>query len=103
MARTKYADKLADLERRITKLEQEVAALKAQFVEREKQQAWWKNRPLLTPEEDKAWEEIYEEGRKYRESLRPKARTPAKKKRTVKLAQAPRTSQAKLVTKRDRH
>ena len=36
MARTKYADKLAEFERRITKLEQDVEALKLQFAEREK-------------------------------------------------------------------
>lgn len=103
MARTKYADWLADLEQRVTKLEQKVEELTAKFAEKEKPRAWWNHLPQMTPEEEKSWEAMYEEGRKYRESLRPKLRTPAKKKRTVKLAQAPRTLKAKAAIKRGRH
>ena len=103
MARTKYADWLADFERRVTKLEQEVAALKTQFAEKEKPRDWWNHLPRLTPEEEKLSEELYEEGRKYRESLRPKPRASAKKKRSVKLAQASRSLKAKSTIKRGRH
>jgi hypothetical protein len=99
MARIKNSERLADLEVRVGKLEERVAALEAKAVEKEIKKPWFLNLPKVSPEEDKMIAAAYEEGRKYRESLRPKARTPAKKKKAINLAQPPSTSKTKLAAK----
>ena len=91
MARTKYADKLAELELRVTKLEQAVVELTARVdAQTTNKQDWW-NKPQtpMTAAEIKAHDEMYALGRKYRESLRPKpvkklVKNPVKQARTVK-------------------
>lgn len=85
MARTKYADKLADLERRVTKLEQDVVWIKAQLAERDKKQSGWLDAPPMTPAQEKLHDEMDAAGRAYRESLRPKGATTAKKKAVKKI------------------
>ena len=79
MARTKYSEKLADLECRITKVEERVAILEAKLAEKETRKPWFMDIRQLSDKEDEMIEAAYEEGRKYRESLRPK---PLKKRAT---------------------
>jgi hypothetical protein len=80
MAQMKNSERLAVLEARVAKLEERVAALEAKAVEKETIKPWFLDLPKVSPEEDKMIAAAYEEGRKYRESLRPKPL----KKRTAK-------------------
>ena len=79
MARTKYSEKLADLECRVTQIEERVAILEAKLAEKEDVKPWFMDIRQLSDKEDEMIEAAYEEGRKYRESLRPK---PLKKRAT---------------------
>lgn len=92
MARTKYADKLADLERRVTKLEQDVVWIKARLAERDKKQAGWLDAPPMTPAQEKLQDEMDAAGRAYRESMRPKAAKSAKKKAVKKTQSVKRSA-----------
>ena len=74
MAHTKYSEKLADLECRVTQIEERVAILEGKLAEKEDVKPWFMNIRSVSAEEDKIIEAAYEEGRKYRESLRPKPR-----------------------------
>ncbi len=90
MARTKYADKLADLEWRVTKLEQDVVWIRAQLAERDKKQSGFLDVLPLTPAQEKLQDEMDAAGRAYRESFRTKAAKPAKKTAVKKTQSAKR-------------
>lgn len=90
MAAVKLAVKLAELEKQVLALTDELAQVKQQLINgkpSEPEMPWWEKHWGIF-DNDPDYEKAMELGRQYRESLRPKPRKPKAKKPAVKLAKA---------------
>lgn len=86
MAAVKLAVKVAELEKQISALTDELAQMKQQLANGksiETEMPWWEKHWGIF-DNDPDYEKAMELGRQYRESLRPKPRKPKTKKHLVK-------------------